>query len=132
MFSPLRQGILTGKYNDVATPPPGSRLAEGNGKVAFITNQAKSFGDEVWQKNLAIVARLKPIAEELSVTLAQLSLAWALKNPNVSSLITGASRPEQIYENVKAVAVVPKLTPEILEKIEQATQNAPATLPLRF
>lgn len=132
VFSPLRQGILTGKYNDVATPPPGSRLAEGNGKVAFITNQAKSFGDEVWQKNLAIVARLKPIAEELSVTLAQLSLAWALKNPNVSSLITGASRPEQIYENVKAVAVVPKLTPEILEKIEQATQNAPATLPLRF
>ncbi|TQB76993.1 hypothetical protein MPDQ_006174, partial [Monascus purpureus] len=56
----------------------------------------------------------------------------AIGEESLETLITGASRPEQIYENVKAVAVVPKLTPEILERIEQATQNAPATLPLRF
>jgi len=61
-----------------------------------------------------------------------LALAWALKNPNVSSLITGASRPEQVFENVKALAVVDKLTPEILAKIEEAAQNAPEAQPLRF
>ncbi|QKX63623.1 uncharacterized protein TRUGW13939_10794 [Talaromyces rugulosus] len=132
VFSPLKQGILTGKYNDVAAPPPGSRLAEGDGRSAFITNFAKTFGDETWKANLAVVARLKPIAEELGATLAQLALAWALKNPNVSSLITGASRPEQVFENVKALAVVDKLTPEILAKIEEAAQNAPEAQPLRF
>ncbi|KAH8701951.1 putative aldo/keto reductase [Talaromyces proteolyticus] len=132
VFSPLKQGILSGKYNDVAAPPPGSRLAEGTGRSEFITKFAATWGDERWQKGLATVAKLKPIAEELKVTQAQLALAWALKNPNVSSLITGASRPEQVYENVKAVEVVKKLTPEILEKIEQAVGNAPNFEPLRF
>ncbi|KAL1961899.1 hypothetical protein VTN77DRAFT_932 [Rasamsonia byssochlamydoides] len=130
VFSPLKQGILTGKYNDQPAPPPGSRLAEDKGQ--FTTNFAKTFGDETWQKNLAIVARLKPIAEELQATLAQLALAWALKNPNVSSLITGASRPEQIYENVRALEVAKKLTPEILERIEEVLQNKPKAEPLRF
>ncbi|KKA24422.1 Aldo/keto reductase [Rasamsonia emersonii CBS 393.64] len=132
VFSPLKQGILTGKYNDVEAPPPGSRLAEGDGKNEFITNFAKTFGNETWQRDLAVVANLKPIAEELNATLAQLALAWALKNPNVSSLITGASRPEQIYENVKALEVAKRLTPEILERIEQVAQTAPKQEPLRF
>lgn len=130
VFSPLKGGVLTGKYNDVAEPPAGSRLVEGVSQ-AYVSDAAKKWGDETWQKSLAIVANLKPIAEELGVTLAQLALAWALKNPNVSSLITGASRPEQVYENVKAVEVSKRLTPEILEKIEQAAQTAPNAEPLR-
>jgi aryl-alcohol dehydrogenase-like predicted oxidoreductase len=128
----LKQGILTGKYNDVEAPPPGSRLKEGDGKMAFVTQMAKTWGDETWKKNLAVVAKLKPIAEELNVTLAQLALAWALKNPNVSSLITGASRPEQVFENVRAVEVVHRLTPEILERIEKAAETAPDAEPLRY
>lgn len=130
VFSPLKQGVLTGKYNDQAAPPPGSRLAEDKGQ--YTTGVAKTFGDESWQKMLAVVAKLKPIADELQASLAQLALAWALKNPNVSSLITGASRPEQIYENVRAVEVAKKLTPEVLEKIEQVVQNKPKEEPLRF
>jgi len=131
VWSPLKGGILTGKYNDVEAPPPGSRLVEGDGKLAYVTNFAKTWGNETWNQNLAVVAKLKPIAEELNVTLAQLALAWALKNPNVSSLITGASRPEQVYENVKAVEVVKRLTPEIIERIEAAAGNKPSEDPLR-
>lgn len=132
VFSPLKQGILTGKYNGHAAPPPGSRFLEGVGKTAFITSFAKTYGDDSWQTNLAVVERLKPIAEELNVTLAQLALAWALKNPNVSSLITGASRAEQVIENVKALDAVKKITPEVLKRIEEAAQTAPQEEPLRY
>jgi aryl-alcohol dehydrogenase-like predicted oxidoreductase len=100
--------------------------------MAYVTQFAKTWGDETWKKNLAVVANLKPSAEELNVTLAQLALAWALKNPNVSSLITGASKPEQVFENVRAVEVTHKLTPEILERIEKAAETAPAAEPLRY
>ncbi|KAJ9262277.1 hypothetical protein DTO195F2_3664 [Paecilomyces variotii] len=130
VWSPLKQGILTGKYNDVDAPPPGSRLAEAQDN--YTVNFRKTFGNETWKAQLAQVAALKPIAEELDVTLAQLSLAWALTNKNVSSLITGASKPEQIRENVRAFAVVEKLTPEIIEKIEKAVGNKPAVEPTRF
>jgi aryl-alcohol dehydrogenase-like predicted oxidoreductase len=130
VFSPLKQGILTGKYNDQSAPPPGSRLAED--KSQFMTNFVKTFGDDAWQNTMTIVAKLKPIAEELNASPAQLALAWALKNPNVSSLITGASRPEQVFENVRALEVVKKLTPEVMEKIEQVVQNKPKEEPLRF
>ena len=64
--------------------------------------------------------------------MAQLALAWALKNPNVSSLITGASKPEQIFENIRAIEVVHKLTPEIMKRIEDAAQTAPKREPLRY
>lgn len=131
VFSPLKQGILTGKYNNVSAPPPGSRLA-GDGKTGFINDFTANFGDQAWREALAVVSNLMPIAEELNVTLAQLALAWALKNPNVSSLITGASRAEQIYENIKAIEVVPKLTPDIMKRIEDAAQTAPKLDPLRY
>ena len=65
-----------------------------------------------------MVKRLVPIAADLGCTLAQMSLAWCLKNPNVSTAITGASRPEQVRENMKALDVVPKLTPEVLARID--------------
>ncbi|KAL1970224.1 hypothetical protein VTN77DRAFT_5384 [Rasamsonia byssochlamydoides] len=95
VFLPLKMGILTGKYNDVAALPPDSRLGF-----------AATFGDKRWQHSFTIVAGLKPIAEELGCSLAQLALAWVLKNPHVSSLIMGASQPEQIYENVRSLDVV--------------------------
>jgi aryl-alcohol dehydrogenase-like predicted oxidoreductase len=132
VFSPLKQGILTGKYNGHSAPPPGSRFLEGVGKTEFITSFAKTYGDDSWQKNLAVVDRLKPIAQELNVSLAQLALAWALKNPNVSSLITGASRAEQVLENVRALDAVKKITPEVLKRIEEAAQTEPTQEPLRY
>ena len=66
-----------------------------------------------------------PVAEELGCTMAQLALAWCLVNPNVSTVITGASRPEQVVENMAALDVLPKLTGEVLEKIEEILDNKP-------
>jgi aryl-alcohol dehydrogenase-like predicted oxidoreductase len=71
------------------------------------------------KEKLARVESLQSIAQELGCTLAQLSLAWVLKNPNVSTVITGASRVDQVHENMKAADVAPKLTREVLEKIDK-------------
>jgi aryl-alcohol dehydrogenase-like predicted oxidoreductase len=71
------------------------------------------------------VENLRPIAEKLGATLAQLGLAWVAKNPNVSTVITGASRSSQITENFKALAFISKLTPDIMEEIEQVLKNKP-------
>jgi len=77
------------------------------------------------------VDKLKPIATSIGCTLAQLSLAWCLKNPNVSTVITGASNPQQIIENFKSLEIVQQLTPDIMEEIELAMQNKPS-LPWNF
>jgi len=66
-----------------------------------------------------------PIAQELGCSMAQLALAWCLKNPHVSTVITGASRPEQVRENMRALEVVNKLTPEVMERIEAILENKP-------
>jgi voltage-dependent potassium channel beta subunit len=110
IWSPLASGMLTGKYN--AGIPPDSRGAlKGYEWLAErLTDTAK----------IAVVKRLEPIAKDLSCTLAQLSLAWCLKNPNVSSVITGATRPAQVRENLKALDVVPKLAPDAMARIEAA------------
>lgn len=73
----------------------------------------------------------QPIADKLGVTQSQLALAWCLKNPNVSSVITGASRPEQIVENVKCLAVIDKLTPEIMDEIDRLVGSKPKLDPAR-
>ena len=110
IWSPLASGLLTGKYNDGI--PPGSRgtLKGYEWLAERLSNQAQ----------IAVVKRLAPIAAELGCTLAQLSLAWCLKNPRVSTVITGASRPAQVTENIKALDVAPKLTPEVMARIEAA------------
>jgi aryl-alcohol dehydrogenase-like predicted oxidoreductase len=77
------------------------------------------------QTGLARVKALEPIAAELGCTLAQLALAWCLKNPNVSTVITGASRAEQVTENMKALDVAPKLTGDVMERIERILNNRP-------
>jgi voltage-dependent potassium channel beta subunit len=111
VWSPLASGLLTGKYRDGV--PADSRAAlKGYEWIAErVTDPAR----------IAAVERLRPIADELGATLAQLALAWCLKNPNVSTVITGASRPAQVIENMKALEVVPKLTDEIMARIELAT-----------
>jgi len=107
-FSPLASGLLSGKYKSGI--PNDSRAATSN--MSWL-HASVTDGD-----NLAKVQALEPIAKELGCTLAQLSLAWCLKNPFVSSVITGASRVEQVHENMKASAIAPNLTPEILERID--------------
>lgn len=108
IWSPLASGLLTGKYSKGI--PPGSRGAlEGYDWLHdHLTNEQK----------LAKVQALESIAKELDCTLSQLALAWCLKNPYVSTVITGASRVEQVHENMKASEVAPKITPELLERID--------------
>ncbi|KAK8944470.1 putative voltage-gated potassium channel subunit beta [Platanthera zijinensis] len=115
-WSPLAFGVLTAKYNQ-GTIPPDSRFALDNYKDLA----TKSLQDEVLLK----VNGLKPIADELDATLAQLAIAWCASNPNVSSVITGATKESQIVENMKALEVLPKLTPDVLEKIEAIVQTKP-------
>ncbi|KAF2006335.1 Aldo/keto reductase [Amniculicola lignicola CBS 123094] len=116
-FSPLKFGLLSGKYNDSAdAPPAGSRFAEG--KDRFVSGMRNSYGNEDWKEMIGQATKLKPIADKLGVSQSQLSLAWCLKNPNVSAVITGVSRPEQVVENCQALKVLDKLTPEILAKID--------------
>ena len=108
VWSPLAQGVLTGKYLPGTKAPAGSRADDP--EVA--ARMGGFMADEV----LAAVQQLAPIAKELDLTLAQFGLAWVLQNPNVSSAIIGASRPEQVTDNAKAVGVeIPK---ELMEKAE--------------
>jgi voltage-dependent potassium channel beta subunit len=110
-WSPLASGLLTGKYND-GRVPPGSR-----GAVKGYEWLAERLTDPA---RIAIVRRLAPIADDLGCTLAQLALAWCLVNPNVSTVITGASRVAQLHENLKALDVVDRLAPDVLARIDAA------------
>ncbi|KAK9068727.1 hypothetical protein SSX86_012842 [Deinandra increscens subsp. villosa] len=114
-WSPLASGVLTGKYN--AGVPPESRFALENYKNLA----SRSLVDDVLKK----VKKLKPIADELDVPLSQLAIAWCAANPNVSSVITGATKEYQIQENMKAINVIPMLTPEVMEKIDAIVQSKP-------
>lgn len=130
VFSPLKGGVLTGKYNEASEPPEGSRLAESS--AGYVKNLRKTIGDDTWQRQLGQVAALKPIADELGVPTAQLALAWILKNPNISSMIIGASRSQQVLDNIRALETVEKLTDDVIEKIEAAVGNRPAVEVRRF
>ncbi|KAF2640830.1 voltage-gated potassium channel subunit beta-3 [Massarina eburnea CBS 473.64] len=117
-FSPLKFGLLSGKYNDSPdSPPEESRFAQGKDK--FINYMRDSYGNSEWKGMIEKATKLKPIADKLDVTQSQLSLAWCLKNENVSSVITGASRPEQVVENCQSLKVLDKLTPEVLKEIDR-------------
>jgi len=110
VFSPLAQGVLTGKYQPGQPAPEGSR-----GAIAGVASQ---FLEPFLQEPvLRAVDRLRPIAAELHITLGQLALAWVLRQPGVSSAITGASRPEQIDENVQAAEVA--LNTAVLQAIDE-------------
>jgi voltage-dependent potassium channel beta subunit len=119
IWSPLASGILTGKYDDGL--PADTRATRPGMEWLLERVVGKSAGED-----LAKVRELKHIAGDLGCTRPQLALAWCLINPNVSTVITGASRVEQVHENMAALDVVPKLTPEVLERIESILGNRPA------
>ena len=119
IWSPLASGLLTGKYNDGEIPPGTRSTLEG-----YEWLRSRVGGDAVAEK-IEQVRSLSAIADELGCTMAQLAIAWCLTNPNVSTAITGASRAEQVVENMKAVDVVEHLTPEVLERIESIVANKP-------
>lgn len=119
IWSPLAGGLLTGKYGKGI--PDGSRpTVEGYGWL-----RQRFEGDEAAQQ-IRKVQALEPIAKGLDCTLAQLAIAWCLKNPDVSTVILGASKPEQLKENLAAAGVVPRLTDEVMERIEGILENRPA------
>ncbi len=118
IWSPLASGILTGKYNDGI--PEDSRLNLPDYQWLRVIVES-----EDGQQKLAATRRLGKLANELGINMAQLALAWCLKNPNVSTVITGASRVEQVHSNMQALDVVPKLTDEVMQKIEDVLQNKP-------
>ena len=110
VWSPLAQGILTGKYLP-GQPPPADSRAASEAMGGFLQGRLDD-------KVLAGVQRLRPIAQELGLSLPQLALAWVLRRPEVSSAIIGASRPEQVTDNARASGV--KLSPELLARIDAA------------
>jgi aryl-alcohol dehydrogenase-like predicted oxidoreductase len=107
--------VLTGKYNHGI--PAGSR--------ATLKGYEWLTEGMIDPERIAVVKKLQPIADDLSCTMAQMALAWCVKNPNVSTVITGASRVAQVHENLKALDVVAKLTPEVMERIESVLGNKP-------
>ncbi len=115
IWSPLASGLLTGKYN---TGIPADSRGALKGYEWLLPRLTDASG-------LAKVAGLQAIATGLGCSMAQLAIAWCLKNPNVNTVITGASRVSQVQENMKSLDVVEKLTGEVLEKIDAVLQNKP-------
>jgi voltage-dependent potassium channel beta subunit len=121
IFSPLASGLLTGKYNEGI--PEDSRFANNKD---FFKNAIGTLNEAEGKAKIEKVKKLTTIAEKIGGTTAQLALAWAAKNENVSTVILGASKPQQIIDNVKALKLLEKLTPEVMEEIEGVLSNKPA------
>ena len=111
VWSPVAQGVLTGKYLPGAPAPAGSRPTDEKGGAQMVRRFTEN------QDVLARVQALRPVADELGLTLAQLAVAWVLQNPNVAAALIGASRPEQVAENVKASGVV--IPAELMTRIDE-------------
>ncbi len=120
IWSPLASGLLTGKYNDGI--PEGSRL--GLEKYSWLKEILLETEDG--RSRLEKVKKLAPVAKDLGITMPQMALAWCLKNPNVSTVITGASNVKQVEQNMSAMDVVGKLNDEVMEKIDEILDNKPA------
>jgi voltage-dependent potassium channel beta subunit len=118
IWSPLASGLLTGKYNHGL--PEGTRVT-----LPGYEWLREEFEKPETAQKIEQVKQLAPLAQELNCSLSQLALAWCLKNPNVSTVITGASKVAQVTENMKALDVLPKLTADVLDRIEQILQNKP-------
>jgi aryl-alcohol dehydrogenase-like predicted oxidoreductase len=118
IWSPLASGLLTGKYNNGI--PEGTRMTLPG--YEWLRSRLTS---EQGQSDLEKVKKLAGVAEDLGTNLARLALAWCAKNPNVSTVITGASRVEQVHDNLKALDVLPLLTDEVMQKIDGILGNKP-------
>ncbi|MFB4299457.1 aldo/keto reductase family protein [Actinomadura sp. NTSP31] len=115
VWSPIAQGVLTGKYKPGRPLPEGSRATDDKGGADMIK---RYLNDDL----LTRVQNLKPVADDLGLSMAQLAIAWTLQNPNVSAAIVGASRPEQVADNVKAAGV--KLDADVLKRIDDVLGDA--------
>jgi aryl-alcohol dehydrogenase-like predicted oxidoreductase len=122
VWSPIAQGVLTGKYLPGQPPPSGSRATDVNGGADMIS---RFLDDEVLRR----VQALKPIAESLGLTMAQLAVAWVLQNDNVAAALVGASRPEQVTENVKAAGV--RIPDDALRRIDEVLGDIVVTDPAK-
>ena len=114
VFSPIAQGVLTGKYKPGAQPPEGSRATDTKGGADMVKRWLR---DDVLER----VQHLSPLADQAGLSLAQLAIAWVLQNDNVSAAIIGASRPEQVTENVKAAGV--RLDADLLKAIDEVLEG---------
>ena len=121
-WSPLASGLLTGKYNDGI--PDGTRSTLAGYEWLRSRLEGPAAADKI-----ATVRRLQEVADRLDCTMAQLAIAWCLANPRVSTVITGASKPEQVRENMAALAVVQRLSPEIMAEIDGIVGNRPEPEP---
>jgi aryl-alcohol dehydrogenase-like predicted oxidoreductase len=123
IWSPLASGLLSGKYKSLDDIPSDTRLSLGTPMTDMIKKGLKSGESNLETKDpqsiLAIVDKLRPIAERLGCTVAQLSIAWTLKNKHVSTCITGASKVQQVVENFKSVEVYRKLTDQDMKEIDE-------------
>ncbi|KAF1919025.1 voltage-gated potassium channel subunit beta-2 [Ampelomyces quisqualis] len=128
IFSPLQGGLLTGKYLDGV--PDDSRLRASHDPAIHAV--VSSVGTQAWNATQDTIRKLILIAEALHTDVAALSMAWVLANRNVSSAITGASRPEQIFQSVRALRVYKKLTESVMQEIEGVLGSKPAALTMRF
>jgi aryl-alcohol dehydrogenase-like predicted oxidoreductase len=108
-WSPLASGLLTGKYSDGIPDDSRGALTELDWLQDKLTDSER----------LAKVSALKPLAEQMGASLAQFSLAWCLQNPHVSTVMTGASRVEQVHENMKAIDFTDRFTPDVMKEIDQ-------------
>ena len=120
VWSPIAQGVLTGKYEPGAAPPEGSRATDEKGGADMI----KRFLDD---RVLTAVQGLRPVADDLGITMAQLAIAWVLANDNVAGAIVGASRPEQVESNAAASGVT--LDDDVLAKVDEVLGDIPTTDP---
>jgi aryl-alcohol dehydrogenase-like predicted oxidoreductase len=122
VWSPIAQGVLTGKYLPGQPPPAGSRATDEKSGANFIQ---RFMNDDVLNR----VQGLKPVADQVGLTLAQLAIAWTLQNPNVSSAIVGATRPEQLKDNVKAAGV--RLDAAVLKAVDEVLDGVTERDPSR-
>jgi aryl-alcohol dehydrogenase-like predicted oxidoreductase len=122
VWSPIAQGVLTGKYLPGEPPPAGSRATDANGGADMIR---RFMNDEV----LGRVQQLRPIAESLDLTMAQLAVAWVLQHDNVAAALIGASRPEQVSENVKAAGV--RIPQDAMRRIDEVLGDIVESDPAR-
>ena len=118
IWSPLASGVLTGKY--------GKGIKDGRLTLPGYEWLRERYESEDGKWRIDTVERLRPVAEKLGATLAQLALAWTLRNPHVSTVITGASKTEQVQENMKALDLYPALDDEIMAQIDSILGNKPA------
>jgi len=121
IWSPLASGLLTGKYNDGI--PEGSRLSMEN----YDWLREELLETESGRAKLKKVGKLTEVADDAGIPMAQMALAWCLKNPNVSTVITGASKAEQVQQNMQAIEVVDQLSPDMMDTIEDILDNKPST-----